>query len=378
MQPVLAFIDESGDALLNVESGASPYFVVVAVMVEPGEGSDASDRAESLRARHFQTGEMKSSKIGSNKARRTRILSDISDLPFTAHVLLVDKSQIHRDGGLRWKPSFLKYIHNQLYQRLFRAIPDLAVVADRHGYPEFMEGFERYVREVSMPSLFSPDADFRFEDSAAQPLIQVADVLAGSIYNAAINGGREMSELLDLLAGKILTFLEWPPVVRPVPAETGSKTTDGDALIRRHSMNLAARYIEEMGSLDDEVARARVAVLRRLYFAAYWESDDRYVGTAELLQHLEASFGITMSPHLFRSTVIAPMRDEGVLLASGNRGYKLPTCADDIESFVAMAEAIIGPLLERINIAREEILTLTNGRIDLLEGREFLRRRDEV
>ena len=381
MQPILGFIDESGEAPLSIEKGASRFFAVAAVMAEPGQFLPLHDGVDELRRKYFQTGEMKSSKIrGKDWSRRKKILASAGELPFTAHCLLIDKSLVRRDGGLQYKKSFIKYVHNLLFSDLYGAIPDLHLIADQHGSPEFMAGFEKYVLSRSVPDLFQSEASFRFEDSKSQPIIQLADLIAGSVRRAATDQGDRLEEVFKLLNGRVITLVEWPPDIKPLPAPSGDQKHDADALVRRHSINLTAEFISQHANAPEEEVRAQVAVLRHLYFQAEYNSASAWVGTVALRRHLVEAAGIKLSEHTFRTQVMAKLRDEGVLLASCTKGYKLPTRVADLMDFVRMGASMILPLLERLNKARDEIRTVTSGRVDLFENPAYhpLRRRENI
>jgi hypothetical protein len=71
------------------------------------------------------------------------------------------------------------------------------------------------------------------------------------------------------------------------------------------------------------------------------------------------------------SKVVGNLRDKGILVASGRSGYKIPTSANDLDSFVKHGNRIILPMLNRINVAREAIKLATMNELDLLERPEY-------
>ena len=377
MHALFAFVDEYGDPSLDTaKAGVTDHFVVAAVMVQPNDLNPLAEAVDGVRSRHFQTGEMKSSGIGANWSRRDRILNDLIQLPFHCHILLVDKGEINKQSGLQYKRSFLKYIHGLLYSRLFSALPDLQVIADEHGSNPFMVGFAEYVRRRHIPTLFQAEAGIRFENSRAQPVIQLADILAGTIGHAARPGAsRSVDAVLRQLADRVLTFADWPPRSRRyVPPTDGS--SERDQIVRVHALNLASEFIRNTEGTEDQRERAQLEALRHLYFQSQFISEHRYVPTAELRQVLHESFGESMTVHYFRTNVIAPLRDAGVLLASSTKGYKIPVSEADIMSFVQHGHSIIGPLMARLNRARDELATASGGRLDILaaEDLQYLRK----
>ncbi|WP_162056524.1 hypothetical protein [Pontibacter pamirensis] len=59
----------------------------------------------------------------------------------------------------------------------------------------------------------------------------------------------------------------------------------------------------------------------------------RFIHTYELLQHLNSHKYENYTEHRFRSLVVGPVRDEGVLIVSSSAGYKLPCSTRGIYNF---------------------------------------------
>ena len=59
-----AFVDEAGDTGLDFnKSGTSSHFIVTAVIVDEPGLEQVTAEVDSVRSKHFQTGEMKSSRV---------------------------------------------------------------------------------------------------------------------------------------------------------------------------------------------------------------------------------------------------------------------------------------------------------------------------
>lgn len=103
MDRTYAFVDESGNSDLDTsKGGSSGFFIVCSILVAEKDLEAAYAQAEALRMRHFQTGEIKSSNLKPKDSdRRARILNELAELPFKLYFTVVDKSRIHKDGGLR-------------------------------------------------------------------------------------------------------------------------------------------------------------------------------------------------------------------------------------------------------------------------------------
>ncbi|WP_434389615.1 DUF3800 domain-containing protein [Melittangium boletus] len=377
--PQLAFVDEYGDSRLATEDqSASTYFIITAVIVDGKNIETVRNEADRIRARHFQTGEMKSSSVAGNDQRRVKILNDLAKLDIHFYALAVDKREIRKDGGLAYKTSFLKFIHGALYNTLYRRYSDLAVVADQYGRPQFMADFIRYVEENSIPDLFR-NSKFDFLPSDKEPLLQVADFFAGSLGRVfdPKKSTQQAKIFLEILEPKTLRIEEWPPKPRSIKPDILDKAdSPHDSTIRNYCLNQAALFLEEHSSSKIEATQYQVEVLKHLLYVFRFVNSRKYVATWELKDAL-AELGLpSVDTHFLRSNVIAKLRDRGVILASSPQGYKLPIGVTDIRDFVEHGERIVMPMLNRIQSAREHILQMTKKEVDILNGDKYEKLRE--
>ena len=370
-----AFVDESGDASLKLEStGCSTHFIVAAILVKEESLTEAIFLAEKVRERHFSSSEMKSSGIGTNDERRIKILSELSALPISYYVFVADKREIRKDSGLIFKRPFIKFLSGKVYNTLFRTFPNLDVVADQHGNQEFMDGVKRYVATNHQPSLFKKDdPSFNFGDSKEHVLIQVADVVAGSI--AKIFDENRKSEnrtaILTTLRPNLAALGEWPIVFRN--ANKGSKTmsSDLDSMIRLFSHNTVSLYLSELSEDRDDEDRVREASLTYLLDQLRYGDEDRSISAAEIVAYLNNSGHPDISIHGLRSKVIAHFRDHGLIIGSDQNGYKIPTKVDDIIDYVKRCDAVMTPMIRRLKSARDQIKMTSHNELDILSDDRY-------
>lgn len=71
--------------------------------------------------------------------------------------------------------------------------------------------------------------------------------------------------------------------------------------------------------------------------------------------------------------VIAQLRDNGVILASCARGYKIPISVDDINTYLNQTTSVVGPMLHRMEICRNLIKQSTNNEFDIFDNEAFIR-----
>ena len=71
--------------------------------------------------------------------------------------------------------------------------------------------------------------------------------------------------------------------------------------------------------------------------------------------------------------MIAPLRDDGVIITSSPHGYKIPISVEDIKTYLNSTHTIVSPMLHRIGICRMLIQQQTGNKLDVLEDPAFSR-----
>jgi hypothetical protein len=370
----LAFIDESGNTDLDTSKrDVSKYFIVCAVIIDDERSESMRQEVDSIRKKYFQTGEIKSSSVRDRygHARRIKILESILELDFKFYAVAVEKDALSRDGGFQYKRSFLKFINGLLYKQLFENFPSIAVFADEHGGDEFKLSFQKYIEKNHKPDLFW-ESELNLVSSHDNILVQLADFLVGTL--AKVYEGKSNPALLEsyrsLLKSKALDIKEWP-TKHQAYFEPDKTSKDYDRFIHSHALSKAEIYIEKYHEYNDEETRLQVCVLNHLVFKSRLSSDDDYIATKGLLEHLESCGFRGVSEQAIRSQIVSKLRDKDVIIASCNRGYKIPSSYADLVDFVERVNSLVLPLLERLNKARNSYLVASKDDVDLLKGPKY-------
>ena len=369
MDRTYAFVDESGNADLDTsKGGSSGFFIVCSILVAEKDLEAAYAQAEELRIRHFQTGEIKSSSLKPKDLyRRARILNELAELPFKLFFTVVDKSRIHKDGGLRFKSSFIKYVNGLLYERLFRVYPDLQMIVDEHGGQEFQESLKSYVVERFVDDLFGDRDAFQTMSSKDNVLVQVADFFAGSVAQIYEDKASEEAVLAykKILRSLTLGMLEWPSKYQPLLPPPTDASGYADYQVHQEALRQADLFGERVGEHPNEDERLQLSILQFLRFQSEFVTKD-YVPTAEIVAHLKDSGFGDVNDQRIRSSGIAKLRDSDVIITSAAKGYKIPQTRADINEFLEKASGIIVPLLERVKKAREVYRLSSRGEYDIV------------
>ncbi|MCQ2053941.1 MAG: DUF3800 domain-containing protein [Fibrobacter sp.] len=371
-----AYIDEFGGYGFNFENDStSTHFIITAIIIDADEIQQVHDGAEAIRSRYFQSGEMKSSSIGKNHRRRKIILHELQKLPFKIYAFVCDKRKLSDNSGLyQFKPSFYKFLHNYVYQELRVAFPKLVISADELGNNDFIQSFAKYIKRKEQPLSFFDESDFRFENSNDSVLIQIADIVSGSLsfsfdeHRIAKSDGNDYR---SMLSEKILQIREFPASydsfkVQPDPLNPQFNPQIAETCYRR-----AEKFIQVNDKATETDVKMQIAVLKYLLFRFMNRSPRKYIPTIELIRQLEFLGYGKVSQHAFRNRIIAKLRDHDVVIASSAKGYKIPSEENELFDFVDHGKNIILPMLSRLKKCNDIIRLGTGGNVRLFERAEY-------
>jgi hypothetical protein len=363
---VVIFVDESGNEDLEVgREGASPLFVASAIIV----------RTEDLPA--FRAGvhrlEANLGDAAGNDERSLDVAQALAELPFTFVVEATDKHRISRDTGLRFRASFRKFLLAFLYDRLDQAFTGARVIADRHGSPTFGAEFADYMGRRFSGNLFHPSLDIDFAESASEPGIRVAGVVAG-IYARLIEEGAGNAILVgcrELLRPQELRAQLWPP---PIRSERVSKAAPHptDQAIRELMLGRSAEFVDRYLDNPDEMTRAQAAVLQILLSKQVYENPEEHPHylAAGLKLELVARGHKDFADQAFRRSILGPIRDQGIILAGTPTGMRIATCMADVADYRNQVSSIILPMIGRLSRSRKDLRLHQAIATDILGGPE--------
>lgn len=364
---ITAFADEFGNNSFDFDSQGS-HFIVATIIVKNDELEHLKVGISEIRKKHnFQTGEIKSSKVGKDHNRRLKVLQDIAKLKIGIYALIVDKKKLQGEG-FAYKKPFYKYLNGLLYKELFRTFPELDLYVDEHGGNEFLVEFKKYVRRLKAPDLFS-SLDLNIHNSKNNEYIQVADFIAGTlgyIFDDLKRSHRSKefeNALKPLISG--LKFFPAEYSFEELSLNNVDKKFD-ETIAKACFLRIQDFIDKETGNDQQKIDQIKFLKLLLLYQRA--NVQNRYISTTEILNHLNQSRNEKLNKISFRSKVIGNLRDRGIVIASGKQGYKIPSNANDITTFIEHGNQILQPMLNRIGKAREAIKLATANDLDILDG----------
>ncbi|MGN6647549.1 MAG: DUF3800 domain-containing protein [Cytophaga sp.] len=370
MKNQLAFIDEFGNNGLDFSTtGASTHFIVTAIIIDSNNLIQIEKETEAVRKKYFQAGEMKSKNIGDNDKRRKQILTALAEIEFYIFSVVIDKREL-KTKGFTYKQSFYKFLHSLVDKELFRIYPDIKIVADEHGGDEFKRSFIQYIKANHVSDLFNQD--FTLSDSKSNLLIQIADVITGTLSkcfeSSKISQNRQ--DFLDILKNKILEIRAWPTEYNDY-LYSPEEYVEFDKVISELSVNIAKDFILNNENSNTPATIDQVNCLKYLLFCFQKINPHKYIPTFEIINNIGAHKNSNVTMHYFRSKIIAKLRDKGVLIGSSFQGYKLPANNKDLFEFVNHTNSYVEPMLDRILKCRNLVKIATKNSVDIIDFDQF-------
>lgn len=375
MDKIYAFTDEYGAFGWDFsKENVATHFIITSIIVEECNVDIMREAMEKIRSKHFQTGEIKSSKVGKDHKRRLKIINDIIDLPFLIFPVVIDKRDCQHMKGLHYKQSFYKFMNNILHKELRRAFSNLSIVADEIGGSEYMKSFIKYVdAHQELPDLFG-NTEFSFSQSNNDVLVQLADFISGTL-SFVYDEKRKSSEnpdYLKMLQKKIISVKLYPQKFETYIINNCAIAEEYDETIAKLCFRQAAGFLEKNRDKDDdEEINAQMIVLDYLLFR-FMNNDTRgYISTNELKSQLAYMGYKDISTSTFRLRIICKLRDAGVIIASSPKGYKIPSKESELYDFINHGASVVLPMLERLRKCRELVKLATNNELDLFAHKEM-------
>lgn len=369
-----AFIDECGSFGFDfTTSGASKLYILCAIVVNDSDILELRKQFLDVKKQNgYEHVEMKSSNVGSNYQKRSRIMNMLMPIPFRISLLIVDKEAFLDGTPIKeYKKTFIKFLHSKMYEQLYQVYPKLKIIEDEIGTTEFQQSFRKYVEERRAQYNLLNEYDFDYTDSKDEILVQLADFVGGSIYKSLVDSNSP--NYLEMLKAKIMSSEEFPRKNEPYWGTTNPKDCNFDNQIYTLAVKCARDYIGQHQEETGIEIKAQIAFLKHLLFYVENISPIHYVTSYEIRGIIQEYVGQKISRDFLFRRIVAPLRDKHVILASSNKGYKIPISVDDITTYFNQTHMTVAPMLHRMNLCRSLVLQETDGNLDVLNDPAFSR-----
>jgi hypothetical protein len=178
---MLVFIDDSGDPGFKFEKGSSRFFVISLVIFH--DELEAEKAAVAIKELRRELGFPNSVEFKFNKSRRKireRFLQTVNPFDFRIRSLVIDKQLIYSNELKNNKNSFYSYAIKQALKHS-KSVLNAKIKIDGSGDREFRKGFQSYLRRELNSHQRKIMRNCRLVDSKGNVLVQMADMVAGSI-----------------------------------------------------------------------------------------------------------------------------------------------------------------------------------------------------
>ena len=300
-------------------------------------------------------------------------MAKLLELDFAIFPVVIDKRKVSTYKGLRYKESFYKFMNNIVHKELKKAFCKLTVVADEIGSNDYMQSFKKYFEKNSEPLNLLEESNLMFEDSKSDPLIQIADFISGTLSYVYDDHKKDSTapNYLKMLEPKLTYVRLYPKEYHTFQLNGSVVASDYDEEIAELCFKQAATFLEKNKDSDDPDIKSQCIVLDYLMFRIMNNSTRKYIPTKELINQLIYTNNEKISTSTFRLKVICKLRDAGVIIASSQKGYKIPTKEAELYDFIDHGVQVVLPMLERLKKCRNIVKLSTKGHLDLLQHDEY-------
>jgi hypothetical protein len=209
---MLVFVDESGDTGMSRKPGQSAYFVVTLVRFESDEeGERASARIDALRPELGLDHRFEFHFHETKPEIRQRFLRAMLPFDWRFLAFVVNKRAL-------WSPTF--HSSETMYKRAARYVfenassylDDAKVVFDKTGSARFRRELSRYLKALLHPGSGQRRRIKKIKPavSARDNLVQLADMVSGSIYRSMHTDKKDFWDYRRIIEGKALQVRVWP------------------------------------------------------------------------------------------------------------------------------------------------------------------------
>jgi hypothetical protein len=182
---MLVFIDDSGDPGFKLSKGSTSHFVIAMVIFDDELEAEKTAVAIKELKRKLNFRERTEFRFFKTcKDYRIEFLKTVSMFDFRIRCLVVDKTVVRSTELRNNKDSFYAYFIKEVLKHSNDTILDAKIRMDGSGDRIFRRNFFTYLRRELNSSQKKIMRNCKMVDSKGNVLVQMADMVAGSINRA--------------------------------------------------------------------------------------------------------------------------------------------------------------------------------------------------
>ena len=198
----LVFIDDSGDPGFKLDRGSSSHFVIACVIFD--DPLDAEETSLIIKKYRREIGWNDTREFKFNKTNKKyvrELLRRLADGRFRVRAICIDKSEVYSHELKNRQDSFYNYAIKEVLSKT-KTLHGADIRLDGHSGREYKKSARSYLRrEVNSRS--KKIAKVRFVDSKTNTLIQLSDLIAGSILRSKRTEKTDHNDYISILEKRI-------------------------------------------------------------------------------------------------------------------------------------------------------------------------------
>lgn len=205
---MLVFIDDSGDAGFKIDKGSSKHFVIACVIFDDNlDAEETALRIKRLRRSLKWRDEHEFKFNKTTKQIRLAFLNEVKDCKFRIRAIIADKSIIRSPELRGSKHKFYNYMIKEVLSKSAGSIKNGRIRLDGHEDRAYKKAATTYFRQHANPK-GGVIKDMKFVNSKNDSLIQLADMVAGSIFRTTQKSKTDRDVYLKVIQKRVEDI--WP------------------------------------------------------------------------------------------------------------------------------------------------------------------------
>ena len=201
---MIVFIDDSGDPGFKIEKGSSTHFVIAMVCFDDELEAEKTAVAIKELKRELKLKDNEEFKFSKScRDYRIEFLKTVNKFNFKIRCLVVDKTKVYSPELKGNKNSFYSYFIKEALKNNNETILEAKIRIDGSGNKIFRNNFITYLKKELNYKEKKVMENCRLVDSSANVLIQLADMIAGSINRSKNKDKKDNSEYRCIIGKKI-------------------------------------------------------------------------------------------------------------------------------------------------------------------------------
>ncbi len=182
MTAQLVFIDDSGDPGFQVSKGSSPVFVIAMVLFSDTLEAEKTSLAIKQLRRSLKVSDSYEFKFNKSDVRfKTEFFKAVCSFDFSVRAIVTRKVSIQSARLRNYKENFYNYMIMQVLKNNSGKIKNAKLIFDKHGEKMLRDQLRVYLSAQLNNKSLNIFKDLKFVDSRQNTLVQLADMVAGSI-----------------------------------------------------------------------------------------------------------------------------------------------------------------------------------------------------